>query len=262
MATMTFKKRLKSVILIINYKTIIVTSLAVLSTWVCGMYNIRADLPLTLIGIAIVFPVVFSIDSAYKRRERVLMLLGDMKAHLISLYFAARDWIPGENSSLKEEVKSEIINVYTSLSNFCTGSVSEFDKNEELLLQSISNLSRVLQKLRDKNMYLGEVSRINQYVSKVTIDIENIMAIRRYPTPVTLRAYSKVFIFSFPILYGPYFEFIGDAISHNLEYMMPIVFSFILVSLDNIQEHLENPFDQVGEDDIHFKIPEFANSLD
>ena len=31
---------------------------------------------------------------------------------------------------------------------------------------------------------------------------------------------------------------------------MPLLFSFILVSLDNIQMHLENPFDQVGEDDI------------
>jgi predicted membrane chloride channel (bestrophin family) len=31
---------------------------------------------------------------------------------------------------------------------------------------------------------------------------------------------------------------------------MPILYSFILVSLDNIQDHLENPFDEVGEDDI------------
>jgi len=31
---------------------------------------------------------------------------------------------------------------------------------------------------------------------------------------------------------------------------MPVLFTAILVSLDNIQEHLENPFDQIGEDDI------------
>jgi hypothetical protein len=33
---------------------------------------------------------------------------------------------------------------------------------------------------------------------------------------------------------------------------MPILYSFILVSLDNIQDHLENPFDEVGEDDVRF----------
>ena len=32
--------------------------------------------------------------------------------------------------------------------------------------------------------------------------------------------------------------------------MMPVLFTTVLVSLDNIQEHLENPFDQIGEDDI------------
>jgi predicted membrane chloride channel (bestrophin family) len=31
---------------------------------------------------------------------------------------------------------------------------------------------------------------------------------------------------------------------------MPVLYSFILVSLDNIQDHLENPFDEIGEDDI------------
>ena len=44
--------------------------------------------------------------------------------------------------------------------------------------------------------------------------------------------------------------------------MMPVLFSFILVSLDNIQSHLENPFDQVGEDDIVFDVEEFAHILD
>ena len=34
---------------------------------------------MTLVGIAIVFPVVFSIDSAYKRRERALSYLADLK---------------------------------------------------------------------------------------------------------------------------------------------------------------------------------------
>ena len=36
----------------------------------------------------------------------------------------------------------------------------------------------------------------------------------------------------------------------------------ILVSLDNIQEHLENPFDQVGEDDIKFNVNKFIERLE
>ena len=44
--------------------------------------------------------------------------------------------------------------------------------------------------------------------------------------------------------------------SPSLEYVMPVLYSFILVSLDNIQDHLENPFDDVGEDDINIDANE------
>jgi len=43
---------------------------------------------------------------------------------------------------------------------------------------------------------------------------------------------------------------------------MPVLFSVILVSLDNIQDHLENPFDQVGEDDVVINPEKFVARLD
>jgi len=36
----------------------------------------------------------------------------------------------------------------------------------------------------------------------------------------------------------------------------------ILVSLDNIQEHLENPFDLVGEDDVAINAEKFVSRLE
>lgn len=83
--------------------------------------------------------------------------------------------------------------------------------------------------------------------------------IHNYRTPVTLRAYSKVFIYIFPIIYGPYFASTVGDYSASLEYVMPVLYSFILVSLDNIQDHLENPFDDVGEDDITIDAEETIN---
>ncbi len=43
---------------------------------------------------------------------------------------------------------------------------------------------------------------------------------------------------------------------------MPILFPLVLVSLDNIQEHLENPFDQVGEDYIIINAEKIVERLD
>ena len=49
--------------------------------------------------------------------------------------------------------------------------------------------------------------------------------------------------------------------SYGLEYVTPVLLTMILVSLENIQEHLENPFDQVGEDDITFNVDKFMERL-
>jgi hypothetical protein len=43
---------------------------------------------------------------------------------------------------------------------------------------------------------------------------------------------------------------------------MPILFALILVGLANIQDHLENPFDQIGEDDVAIDPDKFVASLD
>lgn len=230
-----------------------------LSTWLCGYYGLTAEFPLTIIGIAIVFPVVFSIDSAYKRRERTLTHLAEFKGNADAVYLAADHWV--ENNDFKEEVKKHILEVYDALSTYCSCENDELAEKEKFLFHRLSNLSVKVQEFRTLDIVHSELSRINQYVSKISIAIENIKMIRSYRTPITLRAYSRVFIYSFPIIYGPYFEYAAEMYSHGLEYVMPIAFSFILVSLDNIQEHLENPFDQIGEDDVKFRIKEYDDYL-
>jgi hypothetical protein len=42
----------------------------------------------------------------------------------------------------------------------------------------------------------------------------------------------------------------------------PVLFSIILVSLANIQSHLEDPFDLIGDDDITINAEKFVERLD
>ena len=253
-------KIIKSLYLIINYKTFIVTSLAVVSTWLCQRYHIIADFPLTLVAIAIVFPVVFSIDSAYKRRERALGLLGDFKAHVVALYHASRDWV--DHPDYQKDVKGQLLEIYRSIRNLFVGEGGTAHDAEQAIYANISRMSQLAQQFRSHGLQVGEVSRVSQYISKMMVAMENLKVILHYRTPITLRAYSKVFIYSFPIIYGPYFVSVSEHYSPGLEYVMPIIFSFILVSLDNIQGHLEDPFDQIGEDDIKFDVEDLDRLMD
>jgi len=254
-------KTLRSLYLIINYKTFIVTVLSLVSTWLCTKYGIIADFPLTLVGIAIVFPVVFSIDSAYDRRERALQQLADFEAHLTALHIASRDWLDIKDKDFLAKFRGNMIELYGSVREFFVGENHD-SQNENAISDRLKELSRSVQELRNFDLQSGEMSRVNQYISKILVDIENLKGIYSYRTPITLRAYSRVFIYSFPVLYGPYFVYAAKEYSIGLEYAMPVLFSFILVSLDNIQGHLENPFDQIGEDDIKFNVERFRESLE
>ena len=255
-------KLLKSIQLIINYKTFIVTALAIIATAVCHHYNYVADLPLTLIGIAIVFPIVFAINSAYDRRELALQYLADFKSHSMAIVYAARDWGFGKKEELMTEIKDCLIDLYAALrKKLLTKKINTEFESERPVFNEFSRLSIKIQKFKTLDLSPGELARVNQYLSKLMINYENLKIIYYYRTPITLRAYSKVFLHIFPIIYAPYFAYIGQEFPIGLAYMLPIIFSFVLVSLDNIQVHLENPFDQIGEDDIRLDEDEFQKLL-
>jgi hypothetical protein len=253
------KDVLKSFFLIINYKTVIITILAVVSSQICFNLGLTAKFPDMLVGVAIVFPVVFSIGSAYNRRETALQRFSDFKGHAIAIYYATRDWPTDKNNTMPSRVRTMVTEMTVIMrSMFKSNNRAEWLSNENKLYEYFSRLSSLTMEMRSYGVQSGEVSRISQYVSKMIIAFDNLKIIHTYRTPVTLRAYSKVFIYVFPIIYGPYFASTFHDYSASLEYVMPVLYSFILVSLDNIQDHLENPFDEVGEDDIRIDESEIV----
>ena len=247
---------------IINLQTLIVTASAVLSTWYCRHMGYIANFPLTLIGIAVVFPVVFSIGGAYKRRETALNHYGSLKGNGFAIQLAVRDWPAEADHSLTDSMRKELTGMLTACRDLLSAPLAESDENERKVLASFSRLSLLIRKLRDGGMAAGDLSRANQYLEKMLISFEKLKHIYQYRTPRTLRTYSKLFIFILPALYGPYFAHISKEFGPALSYIVPVLFSVVLVSLDNIQDHLENPFDQIGEDDITINAEKFGQTLE
>lgn len=256
------KKTFRSFTLIINYKTLIITALSVISTYVCFKLDLTAKFPDMLVGVAIVFPVVFSIGSAYSRRETALQRFADFRGHAIAIFYATRDWTLDKQNDLPVRTRELVIEMMHQLKAILTSDRTGLLDREKKMYSQFSKLSAITMELRNYGVQSGEVSRVSQYVSKMIIAFDNLKIIFLYRTPITLRSYSKVFIYLFPIIYGPYFASTFHDFSAQLEYVMPILYSFILVSLDNIQDHLENPFDEVGEDDIEINPDETHRLLD
>ena len=246
---------------VINVKSLIVSALAVLSTWLCLKFGVTANFPETLIATSIVFPLVFSISTAYNRREKALEEYGAIKAHGRVLYLAARDWLSHSNDHRLKQIESALGELLGACRDMLTSPLSEMERCEARVHRSFSTLSLIVRQLREDGLAETECSRCNQYISKIIAAFESIKHIYQYRTPRSLRAFSDFFILVLPILYGPYFASQALEFSKQLFYVMPILFSLILVGLANIQDHLENPFDQIGEDDVAINPEKFVASL-
>src|SRR5215213_4797577 len=101
-------RSLSSLVQVVNLKSVLISALALLSTWVCLELGIKADFPLTLIATAIVFPLVFSISTAYTRREKALEEYGALKASGRALYLASRDWVADQDEQRDTELRSAL----------------------------------------------------------------------------------------------------------------------------------------------------------
>ena len=247
-------KMIRSFLTIVDAQTIVISVLTVFATYLCGRFGFYADLPTGLIAIAIVFPIVFTINSAYKRREEALKYFASLKAHAIALFFAHRDWVKDDPShaararDLTEKLLKRIREYLVSSDNR--------DNKLIAIYSVISDFSLSHEMLRNANVQATEISRANQYLRTVIVDFERMRNISLYRTPIPLRAYCQIFLNLFPILFAPYFANICHETYSLLGYGLALLYSVVLVSLDNIQEDLEDPYDGIGEDDVNLNVEE------
>lgn len=257
-----FFDRFTRIGLIVSWNSLAVAVLAIFATWASLKLNLVADYPLTIISTAVIFPIVFSIGHAYKRRENALDDYGSIKAHGRAIYFAARDWLPDHDDDRIQHLERILADLLHACRDMFKGSLEEMPANERRVYAAFSELSEFVKRMRGEGLASGECSRCNQYISKMIVAFESVKHIYQYRTPRSLRAFSDFFIVILPLIYGPYFA--HQAIEYEaaiLTYVMPVLFAIILTGLDNIQQHLEDPFDQIGPDDVSINAEKFVELL-
>lgn len=258
-------KTIRDFVSVMDWQTLVVTLLAVASTYLCRRFDLLADIPISLIGLAVVFPIVFSINAAYKRREEALKFFSGLKGHAVGLYYAHRDWIPDENGGESEHagrIRKTLESVLAAIREDL-GNKGRSQKSLETVFQAFSKISQSHEKLRASGVAANEISRVNQYLSKMMIDFEKMRNIAHYRTPIALRAYSRVFLNLFPIAFGPYFAYLCSEAETfpYVGYMVAVLYSLVLVTLDNLQEDLEDPYDELGADDVSLDVTDAYNRV-
>jgi hypothetical protein len=96
----------------------------------------------------------------------------------------------------------------------------------------------------------GMALKMIRFVQDAAESMQNTLSLRIHGTPISLRAYCLLFVFMFPFVFIPTIAYHLPDAPKVITYGLGVVHGFILVSLYNVQLQMEDPFDQVGLDDI------------
>ena len=235
-------------LIIINFRTLITLFLSLIVPFIAYEFKVIYNIDLTLMSIAIIFPLVFTIRGAFRRREKALEHLSRFRASLITVknYF--------HNSKMPDELKEDSSQVLQELNDALFGHLNT--KNEDT-----SDYDIKLQAAFDfittnkESISNGTREKIYRFFRDVMDSADNLIAIHSHRTPVSLKAYCLIFIYIFPAVYTPtIINKIGLENPSWLTFFIVVLSEFILISLYNIQDQMEHPFDDEGLDDIKFKI--------
>lgn len=223
-------------------------------------YQINIELDFTIMSVAIVFPLVFSITSAYQRRQDSIKEFAIFRNKIIDLsnIFYSVDKTKKTDYEKLFFSLVELQNIFVSYLKKSTSDnkykmVREKRKEIFLIIDSYKKLYNE----REKDSIIRVKNELFQ-------SAEKLRGLKIHPTPISLRKYCLIFIFLSPLLYNT--QLVSQNISTGyisetfISLLMSIIVSFILIALYNVQDYIENPFDQKGLDDLKLNKMDVSKS--
>jgi predicted membrane chloride channel (bestrophin family) len=221
-------------------------------TFLAYSFGISFNVDLTLLSIAIIFPLVFTIRGSFRRREKALEHLSGFVSSIKTVqYFLL------SNEKLSKERKEEVQEILFHINTKTLEHLSK--KNNDIKILDVISHDIYKFVLDEENLIPMKIrDRVFKYMKDMHESIENLHAIHSHRTPISLMAYCEIFIYIFPLIYAPTIIYnLGVQGADWIAYLIVLLTQFILISLYNIQNQLEYPFDNIGMDDINldnFKI--------
>jgi hypothetical protein len=229
---------------IIDMKTLVLSVVCVAVTYFCYVNNIAYDLNITLFSIAVIFPLVFTIREAFKRRDNALKFLSQFKSSLCSVHYCFE-----QCRKLDAARRDEVAQLLDTASSQFFDALGSEEADIRPAEETVNEIIHFIQRNNDA-ISNSLALKIIRFVQDVNDGMENTISLKMHGTPISMRAYCLVFVFLFPFVFAPTIVFHMPDAPVVLSYGLSILHGFILISLFNVQTQMENPFDQIGLDDI------------
>jgi len=214
-------------------------------------FQVNVNVDFFIFSIAIVFPLVFSITSAYQRRQESIIEFTKFRNKIIDI----TNLMYAVNGFKKEDYNMIFSSLLSIQNQFLNYLINDSDVNEFKLIRH--KRKDIFKKIIEFKELFNEREKdsIISVKNEMFLSMEKLNGLKLHNTPISLRKYCLIFIYISPFLFNTklisedqFQIFLGFDIPISIIFSMLI--SFILMALYNIQDYIENPFDQEGLDDL------------
>ncbi|HEU5290426.1 MAG TPA: hypothetical protein VFU05_07290 [Cyclobacteriaceae bacterium] len=231
-----------------NVRTFLAIGISQVAAFVAISYGIKFHLDLLLFGICIVFPLHFSMQSAFKRRDRALEYFSLFKGGAMALHYSFQI---AEDLPTEKKKQSTILlkNVVNQLLQQLEYRIAGYGNLQGILNELFAFVETNREEISKRNAL-----RIVRYLRDVTESSVYLLSLVGHRTMAGVRFYSTFFIIIFPAVQAPIVLYNLDGVlSPVLIHVLLGFTSLVLVTLNNFQTMIEYPFDSKGMDNIAIK---------
>ena len=248
---------LKSFLQNINFMVVIQMFMAIIAVYIFQIFKISFDVHVSLFVSPIVFPLAFSINTDFQRREKVLEDLAAFKSSGMAWYFCMREWQQpaGLDTAWITAAHGKLKSLLYHLREYL---LTDKIEHRKIILRAMyedfSDANQLTEKVRASKLPANTaiVSRSIHLLYTMCLSFERLRVIREYRSPRSIRSFNKVLIMFLPIILAPYFVYLGIKSNNVWEpYYIAVLVAFVFSALQGAQDKLDNPFDGMSEDDIN-----------
>jgi hypothetical protein len=234
-----------------NLRTFLALAVSQVATFFVIQYDIKFHADLLLFGLCVVFPLHFSLQAAFKRREKSLEYFSLFKAGSIALNYTFQMC---EDLALekKEAIRTLLNNMGTTLINQLENKMPGHNPTHQKLDEVFAFMEANREDISKRNAL-----RAVRYIKDISESSAYLVSLVTHRTMLGLRFYSIFFIIILPLVIAPLFLFRFESIIPAWGIHLALAFvTLALVTLNNFQTMIEYPFDPKGIDNV--KVREFS----
>src|SRR5688572_19775824 len=237
-----------------NLRTFLALVASQIATFIAIKYDIKFHADLLLFGLCVVFPLHFSLQAAFKRREKALEYFSLFKGGSLALNYTFQ--MSEDMADEKKEVIRLLLNdMGTSLINQLENKIPGYQLMQQKLNEVFSFMQANREEIPKRNAL-----RMVRYIKDISESSAYLISLVSHRTMIGLRFYSIFFIVILPLAQAPLVLYRFDTLLPAWGIHLMLAFTTLaLVTLNNFQVMIEYPFDPKGIDNV--KVREFSLEL-